>query len=92
MYFTEVIGQTDHIYRGELQFRTGIYDHGKVQSSKPDFRWCVLESDYVLSLYKMRNDKTPANVLLIPGNVIQYGDDELKTDSLIRDEDRKNVR
>ena len=69
-----------------------MYDQGKLKSGKADFRWCILTNDYALSLYKKRGDKVPDRVLLVPGNIIQYGDDELKTDKVVPIADRKKVK
>ena len=79
------------IYNGELQFRSCIYDQGKLKSGKAEFRHCVLKGDYTLHLYKNKKDKTADKVLPVPGNIVHHGDEELKIDSLVPASDRKKV-
>lgn len=81
----------NNIYSGELQFRSCIYEQGKLKSGKAEFRWCVLKDDYTLHLYKNRRDRTADKVLPVPGNVVHHGDEELKTDSVVPAGDRKKV-
>ena len=79
------------IYNGELQFRSCIYDQGKLKGGKAISRHCVLKSDYTLHLYKSIKDKKTDQVLPVPGNIVHHGDEELKTDSLVPASDRKKV-
>ena len=68
-----------------------MYDQGKLRSGKAEFRWCVLKADYALHLYKTKKDKTPDKILPVPGNIVHNGDEELKTDSVVPEQDRKKV-
>ena len=68
-----------------------MYDQGKLRSGKAEFRWCVLNPDYTLHLYKNKKDKTPDKILPVPGNIVHNGDEELKTDSVVPVADRKKV-
>ena len=79
------------IYDGELQFRSCVYENGKLQSGKPVLRWCSLLNDYCLYLYEKKSSKYPAKTLPLPGMVILYGEEELKSDSVVPHKDYRKV-
>ena len=81
----------EEIYSGELQFRSCMYENGKLQSGRPAMRWCVLLNDYCLYLYEKKSAKYPLKVLPIPGMVILYGKEELKSDSVVPSRDYRKV-
>ena len=81
----------EEIYSGELQFRSCMYENGKLQSGRPAMRWCVLLNDYCLYIYEKKGAKYPAKVLPIPGMVILYGKEELKSDSVVPHKDYRKV-
>ena len=53
--------------------------------------WCVLKHDYTLNLYTRKGNKKADKIILVPGQVIQYGDEELKSDMVVPEKDRKKV-
>ena len=85
------------IYEGELQFRSCVYENGKLQSGKPALRWCSLLNDYCLYLYEKKpgsgrsGSKYPTKTLPLPGMVILYGEEELKSDSVVPHKDYRKV-
>ena len=81
----------EEIYSGELQFRSCMYENGKLQSGKPALRWCVLLNDYCLHIYQKKGAKYPLKVLPIPGMVILYGKEELESDSVVPSRDYRKV-
>ena len=68
-----------------------MYENGKLQSGRPAMRWCVLLNDYCLYIYEKKGAKYPAKVLPIPGMVILYGKEELKSDSVVPSRDYRKV-
>ena len=79
------------IYSGELQFRSCMYENGKLQSGRPTLRWCALLNDYCLYIKEKKSAKFPVKVLPIPGMVILYGEEELKSDSVVPNRDYRKV-
>jgi hypothetical protein len=76
-----------------LQFRSCILEEGtgKLKSEKATYKWCILKDDWTLYLYHSKKDKTPEKILPVPGNVVHYGDEELKTDVAVPEKQRRNV-
>ena len=79
------------IYSGELQFRSCMYENGKLQSGRPTLRWCALLNDYCLYIKEKKSAKFPVKVLPLPGMVILYGEEELKSDSVVPNRDYRKV-
>ena len=69
-----------------------MFENGKLQSGRPALRWCVLLNDYCLYIYEKKSAKYPLKVLPIPGMVILYGKEELKSDSVVPSRDYRKVR
>ena len=81
------------IYNGELQFRSCILEEGtgKLKSEKASYKWCILKEDWTLYIYNKERDRVPEKILPVPGNVVLYGDEDLKTDLAVPEKTRRNV-